>query len=153
MLFVKLKIASPFQKRKNYILLYCLDVLFHPGSLPVFSDSCTQRLTRLSYPSGLSQYIVCIEIHVIFPDMPLDYFLMFFALCTLGKIRTILAIVLIAFIFPIPLLICCPICKNLVCRVDIAVIVFIIDIFIFLKKSFFGHGTFIRKQRLYPFFQ
>ena len=25
MLFVKLKIASPFQKRKNYILLYCLE--------------------------------------------------------------------------------------------------------------------------------
>ena len=89
---------------------------------------------------------------ILFPDMPVDYFLMFFTFRAFGKIRTVFTDAFITLVFFVTIPVCCPISKNLIRRTDIAVIVLIIDILIFLEESIFCHGPFIRKQGLYPVF-
>ena len=66
-----------------------------------------------------------------------DYLLTVFALGTLGAHRTGIADFRIAFEFPIASAIGCGIVENLTLRAEDAVIVFIINILVFLEEAVF----------------
>ena len=61
---------------------------------------------------------------ILFPDMPVDYFLMFFTFRAFGKIRTVFTDAFITLVFFVTIPVCCPISKDLIRRTDIAVMLY-----------------------------
>ena len=152
--------------------LFCPAFLLHPESLPFFSDSCTQRSVSLAFifiralpiycmyrnpccsfelPNNLSMFFsqhinlfipesiadILTGFQILFPNVAGNHFFMLFAFCTFRKIWTVFAVIPIR----------CPISKGLIRRTDIAIMIFIIDIVVFLKEAFSTAARFLLRMR------
>ena len=95
------------------------------------------------HSSGMS-YIFR-SFHVVFPNMSGNQFHMVFALSTLRKVWAVFTYVAAAFVFPVPIAICCTVFQNFVCRTEVAIVVFIVNIFIFAEEPILGHWPLVRK--------
>ena len=87
--------------------------------------------------------------HVFFPYMPCHCFYMLFALRTLCKIRTTCTYFPITFVFPVPFSVRRSITQYLIIWTYIAVIVFVVYVFVFSEISLLRLWPFVRHQWLY----
>ena len=75
---------------------------------------------------------------------------MILALGTLLQVWTVFADRSAALIFTISITVGCTIGQYLIVWTDIAIIILIINVLIFLEEPFFGHGTLVWQKRLDP---
>ena len=93
--------------------------------------------------------IIFYLLNVWFPYMSCHYLREILTLCASISNWAVFTNTCITFIFPITLTICCAVSQYLILRTNIAIVIFIIHIFIFLKKAFFCHWACIWHYRYF----
>lgn len=73
---------------------------------------------------------------------------MVLAFGALAAVRTGFAVLAVTLVFPVSLAVCCGVLQDLVCRADVAVIVFIVNVLMFPEEAFLRHRPFVGKQGL-----
>ena len=86
-------------------------------------------------------------LHVIRPHMPQYILLAALGLCALIPKRTGAAYCRIALVVPVSLTVCCRVAQHLIVRAQIAVILLVIDVFMFPEEAFLCHWPLIWEER------
>ena len=91
--------------------------------------------------------ILCL-FHVGAPDVPGDQFHMVLSCGALAEVKTGFAALAVTLVFPLSLTACCGVLQDFVCRADVAIIVFIVNVLMFPEESFLRHRSIVGKQGL-----